>query len=69
MIVNKKIFNYLNKDSGPFESVLIQRLMETNDVIAYQYDGFWQCMDYRDEQRLLNNLIKNKKDVWRKWNE
>lgn len=69
MIANKKIFSYLNKNSGQFEDEVIRKLMETNDVTAYQYDGFWQCMDYRDEQRQLNKLIKNKKDVWRKWNE
>ena len=61
MIANKKIFSYLSEDSGPFESEVIERLMKTNDIVAYKYDGFWQCMDYRDEQRQLNKLIKNGK--------
>ena len=69
MIVNKKVFDYLTEESGPFESEIFKRYMESNNLIAYKYDGFWQCMDYRDEQRYLNKLIKNKKDVWRKWNE
>ena len=65
MIANKKIFSYLSEDSGPFASEVIERLMKANDIVAYKYDGFWQCMDYRDEQRQLNKLIKNGKDVWR----
>ena len=69
MIVNRKVLDLLTNDSGTFENDVIKKLLISNDIGAYKHSGFWQCMDYRDEQKYLEDLIKNKKNVWRKWDE
>ena len=69
MIANRKVLDLLTNDSGTFEIDVIKKLLISNDIAAYKHSSFWQCMDYRDEQKYLEELIKNKKDVWRKWNE
>ena len=49
-IFKKEIFNYIEEGEElvhePFE-----RLIETNELVAYQYDGYWGCMDtFKDKQ-------------------
>ena len=67
MVVNKKVLKYLNENSGPFETEILEKLTAEKEVAAFKFDGFWQCMDYRKEKDLLEGLIHENKAVWMKW--
>ena len=66
-VCSNDIFNYLNDTNElVFEDAPIKNLVKENQLMVYEHNGFWQCMDtYRDWQ-LLNNLSENSKAPWKK---
>lgn len=44
-----------------------QRLINTRELRAYQYDGFWQCMDTFKDKQLLENLQNAGDPPWEFW--
>jgi len=65
-IFNKKIFKYIKKGEDLVEKPF-KRLIKQNELITYNYDGFWANMDtYKDKQR-LDNLYSSGKRVWEVW--
>jgi glucose-1-phosphate cytidylyltransferase len=51
-VFRREIFNYMREGE---ELVLapFKRLIDQDELLAYQYDGFWQAMDtFKDRQRL-----------------
>lgn len=64
MVVNRKVFDLLNENSGSFEKEILEPLTNQREVAAYLYNGFWQCMDYRHERDYLEELICTNKASW-----
>lgn len=51
-IFRRDIFDYM-RDGEELVQEPFQRLVEADQLVAYQYDGFWQAMDtFKDRQRL-----------------
>ncbi len=69
MVINRKIFKYLNRNSKTFEKEILERLTNDNELAAYKHEGFWQCMDYQNERELLNNLLKKGQAKWKVWKD
>jgi glucose-1-phosphate cytidylyltransferase len=64
-IMRNEIFNYIQ----PGEELVrepLQRLVQKKALLAYKYNGFWQCMDtFKDKQRLEE---LNEADApWKVW--
>jgi len=61
-----EIFRYMN----PGEELVLepfQRLIEKEQLVAYNYDGFWTCMDtFRDKQN-LDDLYSQGNPPWEVW--
>ncbi|MER3432158.1 MAG: glucose-1-phosphate cytidylyltransferase [Leptolyngbya sp. ERB_1_1] len=61
-----EIFRYMQ----PGEELVLapfQRLIEKEELIAYNYDGFWTCMDtFRDKQN-LDDLYSQGTPPWEVW--
>lgn len=56
MVLNKKIFEYLDGDEVVFEREPLQRLVKEGELMSYMHQGFWQCMDTEREMlRVLRN--------------
>lgn len=68
-VFNRKIFDYIpDNDDCILERQPLEDIVKAGQLCVYRHDGFWQCMDtYRDFE-LLNNLWKEGKAVWKKWN-
>jgi glucose-1-phosphate cytidylyltransferase len=62
----KEIFKYLYEGE---ELVLepFQRLMEKQELIGYNYDGFWGCMDTFKDKQTLEDMYTQNKSVWEVW--
>lgn len=69
MVVNKKVFTYLNNNSGTFEKEILEKLVYDRQLSAYTHEGFWQCMDYQYEREYLNDLLKNHDAKWKIWKD
>jgi len=61
-----EIFRYMQ----PGEELVLepfQRLIEKEELVAYNYDGFWTCMDtFRDKQN-LDDLYSQGNPPWEVW--
>lgn len=65
-IFKTEIFNYINYGEElvyePF-----QRLIEMEQLIAYNYDGFWACMDTFKEKQQLDDMYSQNNAPWEVW--
>ena len=56
MVVNRKIFEYIDGDSNVFERDTLPVVTRLGEVRAYEHNGFWQCMDTQRDKNLLESL-------------
>ena len=64
MIFKPEIFNYISGDDIVFEKYPLEELSRQNELMAYRYDGFWQCMDTLRDKLYLEELLEKKKRTW-----
>lgn len=67
MVLEPKVFDYIEGDKITFEKEPLERLSAEGELVAYKYDGFWQCMDTLRDKMLLEKLIEEKKAPWIVW--
>ena len=61
------IFDYLENDNTVFEKEPIAELIQKNELKAYIYNGFWQCMDTKRELEKLQDMWQNGNAPWKVW--
>lgn len=67
MVLDSDIFEYIDNDDTILERYPLESLAKKDQLVAYKYDGFWQCMDtLRDKLYLEELLIKNQAP-WKVW--
>lgn len=69
MIMNKKIFKYIDGDSSILESDLLEYLTKNNKLQAFKHEGFWHSMDTLKDKNSLNDMWNNNNAPWKQWNE
>lgn len=66
MVMSPKIFDHIlgnfMLEADPFD-----RLIAADELRAYKYNGFWQCMDTVRDKRKLESLWKNNMAPWKMW--
>ena len=67
MVLEPAIFDLLDGDSCVFERKPLETLAKKGELMSYIHEGFWQCMDNIREKALLENLLKEDKAPWKKW--
>jgi len=67
MVLEPKVFDYLIDDTTIFEQGPMRQLSKDGELNAYEYDGFWQCMDTKREHDLLDRMIQEGKAKWMVW--
>lgn len=67
MVISSKIFDYIDGDSTVFEKDPLEAVTKEGQLIAYKYDGFWQCMDTLRDKLYLDELIETGKAPWIIW--
>lgn len=64
---------FLNSVEFTDDTILEREPMENaarkSQLMAYKYNGFWQCMDTLRDKQFLDNLIYENKAPWVIWNE
>lgn len=67
-VCRKELFDYLEpRDDLMFEQEPLRRLVQERQMMVYEHDGFWQCMDTPRDYSLLNNLCKQGEAPWMLW--
>ena len=67
MVLEPRIFDYLEGDSTIFERTPLERLSAEGELKSYIFDGFWQCMDSKREHDILEKLYAEGKAPWKVW--
>lgn len=63
-VFRKDIFQHF--DDGMFEFTTLPSLAEKQQLVMYQHDGFWQCMDTYRDYLTLNKLWQSEQP-WKVW--
>jgi glucose-1-phosphate cytidylyltransferase len=54
-------------DETSFESDVLEQLAKDHELMAYQHEGFWQCMDTLRDTELLRRLWTTGEAPWQIW--
>jgi glucose-1-phosphate cytidylyltransferase len=67
-VLNNKIFDYLTDDeSCDFEKGTLEKLAKESQVMVYEHQGSWECMDTVRETEHLNELWSKNEAFWKVW--
>lgn len=67
-VFSKGVFDYLSDDdSCILEKEPLETLAREENLMVYQHNGFWQCMDTVRDMNLLNDYWKSGNIPWKVW--
>ncbi|HRF98704.1 MAG TPA: sugar phosphate nucleotidyltransferase, partial [Aggregatilineales bacterium] len=64
MVFEPAIFDHIADDSTVLESQVLEKLAAQGQLMAYQHDNFWQCMDTLRDKRYLQSLWEGGNPPW-----
>lgn len=67
MVLEPEIFEYLEDDETVFEKEPLEALAAKRELKAYNYNGFWQCMDTKREKDKLEAMWESGEAPWKVW--
>lgn len=67
MVLNKMVIDYIEGDETIFEREPLETIAAEGQLMAYQYSGFWQCMDTVRDKQQLEKLWQTQQAPWKKW--
>lgn len=67
MVLEPEVINYIDDKKTVFEKEPLEQLSEQEELVAYKYDGFWQCMDTMRDKIFLEELIEDGQAPWMVW--
>jgi len=67
-VFNREIFDYVSEDKDCiFERLPLEKLAANGELMMFEHNGFWQCMDTVRDMNYLNELWDEKKAPWKRW--
>ena len=66
-VFNKEIFEFISKDSTVLEQEPLEKLADAGQLMAYQHQGFWHCMDTVRDRDVLEKMWNTDKAPWKVW--
>lgn len=66
-ILEPQVKDYIEGDETLWERQPMERLATEGQLVAYQHDLFWQCMDTLRDVRLLESLWLEGRAPWKVW--
>ena len=67
MVCQPEVIDYIDGDETIFERKPLEKLASENEIAAYKFDGFWQCMDTLRDKNGLEKLWDTDKAPWKVW--
>lgn len=65
-VFKKKIFDYI-RDGEELVHEPFERLIQEKQLVAYQYDGFWKCMDTFKDKQNFDEMFASGNRPWQVW--
>lgn len=69
MVLQPEIFSYLKDDTTVFEKEPLHNLAKEGELMGFEHNGFWQCMDTQREKQLLEDLWSSNTAPWKRWDK
>jgi glucose-1-phosphate cytidylyltransferase len=66
MIFRREIFDYMEKGDDLVEPTF-DRLIDDEELLAYDYDGFWQAVDTAKDKARVDELHATGRPPWAVW--
>ncbi|HNE04218.1 MAG TPA: sugar phosphate nucleotidyltransferase, partial [Anaerolineales bacterium] len=66
-VLQPDIIKYIEDDQVIWERKPMERLASDGELMAYNHNEFWQCMDTLRDVQLLNNLWDGGNAPWKLW--
>ena len=66
-VLNAAAIGYVEGDETIWERDPVERLARDGQLMGYQHNGFWSCMDTLKEKNMLEELWSSGKSPWRIW--
>ena len=63
-VFEPEILNYIKDDNSILEKEPLETLSRENQLMAYEHNDFWHCMDTIRDRDALNNFIKEGYTPW-----
>ena len=63
-VANSRIFDYLDNDQTILERDPLEKLAKDGELMAYKFEGYWQCIDTKRDKDNLDSLLKQGKNPW-----
>lgn len=67
MVMEPGVFRYLENDQSILERQPMENLAKDGQLMAFQHQGFWQCMDTIRDRELLDEYWDSGKAPWKRW--
>jgi glucose-1-phosphate cytidylyltransferase len=66
-VLEPKVLDYIESDNTQFEKEPLERLARDGQLMAFQHESFWQCMDTLREKFILQALWDSGQAPWKVW--
>ena len=66
-VLEPEVMNYIEGDLTIWEREPLERIAETNNLVAFKHSGFWQPMDTMRDKNLLEDYWGRGKAPWKVW--
>lgn len=68
-VCQPQVLDYITQDSTIFEREPLETLATEGQLVTYQHDGFWKCMDTLRDKVQLNEMWDAGTPPWRIWDK
>ena len=64
-VIEPEFFDLIQDDSTILEHEPLEKVAKMGELMAYQHNGFWQCMDTKRDRDMLEELWLKGKAPWK----
>lgn len=66
-VLEPEVFDYIEGDDDDWAGQSLTRLAKEGQLMAYEHESFWQCMDTPQEKNYLEALWRSDDAPWKRW--
>ena len=66
-VLSPGVFDYLENDSTIWEQEPLMKLAEERQLVSFEHEGYWQCMDTLRDKNHLEELWLSGSAPWKTW--
>ena len=63
-VIEPEFFDFIDGDQSILEQEPLERVTAAGELMAYQHEGYWQCMDTKRDRDTLENLWREGTPPW-----